>query len=770
MLRAAKLTIAGVVQGVGFRPAVARLAISLGVNGYVKNLGGGEVEIWVEGEGEKVDSFIESIRKGVSPTAKIERIVISNVNPQNLTDFTILKSASESILISEIPPDIGICKWCLEEIIDEGSRRYAYAFNSCAWCGPRYSIIENLPYDRENTSWRDFPLCHSCSEEYGDPCNIRRFHAEGNSCPACGPKIDLLDNDLKSMNVDDPILVAARLVDEGYIVAIKGIGGYHLACLASDDDVVLKLRLRKQRPRQPFAVMALDIETAAKLVLMDDKAEELLTSYERPIVILHKKPSANVSSLLAPGLSTLGIFLPYTGLHYMVLKNVRDKYAVMTSGNPTGQPMVTNEDQLKFLSKIADFFLIHNRRIVNRVDDSVLRFTGDKIQFVRRARGYAPTWIETEVKFSRPVIAFGSDLHSVGAIALENKIIPTQYIGDVDEYECFKDLEKYIVRLCRYYRINPKDAVLVSDMHPLYRSSLLAERWSDTYGAELIKVQHHKSHMASVMLDNFHTIDEPAIAITIDGAGYGEDSAIWGGEIIVWTGEKAERRRHLEYQVMPGGDLATRYPARMLTSILSKVMSEEEIISLFERKGLIKYFTRGVEELHQCVISSKAGKGPLTSSTGRVLDSISVMLKLCKERTYEGEPAILLEDHAWKGRETEIVIPDPTDDEGGIIPTTDLVYQLFCLSDSLKSHDVAYTAQLTIGKLLGEAARNEALTFGIDKIYVSGGAAVNEYIIRGIESSLNVSGLTLKMHRRLPANDGGISAGQVFLAKLLDFV
>jgi len=442
----------------------------------------------------------------------------------------------------------------------------------------------------------------------------------------------------------------------------------------------------------------------------------------------------------------------------------------MTSGNPTGHPMITSEDQLRLLRKVADFFLVHNRRIVNRVDDSVVRFTKGEVQFLRRARGYAPTWIETRFKFSKPVIAFGSDLHSVGAVALDNKIIPTQYIGDVDEYECFKDLEKYLTRLCKYYRINLKDAVLVSDMHPLYRSSLLAERWSSAYGSELIKVQHHKAHMASVLLDNFHAIDEPAVTIAIDGAGYGEDNAIWGGEILVWDGEKADRKAHLEYQVMPGGDLAARFPARMLTSILSKVMSEEEIINLFEKKGLIEYFPRGIEELHLCFISAKLGKGPLTSSTGRVLDSISALLRLCKERTYEGEPAILLEDHASEGREIELAIQDSSTDRERIIPITDLVCHLAYLSDNSKSQDIAYTAQLTIGKLLGQVACNEAVSLGARKIYVSGGAAVNEYILRGIEASIKNTGLILKMHKRLPTNDGGISAGQVFIAKLLGFI
>jgi hydrogenase maturation protein HypF len=766
MLRAARLTITGVVQGVGFRPAITRLALSLGVKGYVKNLGGGEVEIWVEGEDGKVDSFIKSIEGGVTPTARIERVVISDVEPQGLSSFTILKSSPESILISQIPPDIGICKWCLEEIIDKESRRYYYVFNSCAWCGPRYSIIESLPYDRENTSWRDFPLCSSCTEEYNDPQNVRRFHAEGNSCPVCGPKIDLLNNELEPMNVEDPILEAAKLIDEGYIVAVKGIGGYHLASLASDDDVVSKLRLRKKRPRQPFAVMVLDIETAKRLVIIDENAERLLNSYERPIVILRRAPNSNVSPLIAPGLNSLGIFLPYTGLHYFILKNLRDKFAVMTSGNPTGQPMITSEEQLWRLGKVADFFLVHNRRIINRVDDSVVRFTNGRAQFLRRARGYAPTWIECNHRFNRPVIAFGSDLHSVGAVALENKIIPTQYIGDVDEYECFKDLEEYLSRLCRYYRINPRDAVLVSDMHPLYRSSLLAERWSETYGSELIKVQHHKAHMASVMLDNLHPVDEPAVIVAIDGAGYGEDGAIWGGEILAWDGEKADRKWHLEYQVMPGGDLATRFPARMLTSILSKVMSEEEIINLYEKKGMMNYFPRGVEELHLCVVHAKSGRGPRTSSTGRILDSISALLKLCKERTYEGEPAILLEDHAWMGSEIELAIPDPTNEEG-VIPTTDLVYQLACLTDSLKSRDIAYTAQLAIGKMLGLAAVKEAISLGAKVVYISGGAAVNDYIVQGVQSSIRDAGLTLRMHKRLPPNDGCISAGQAFMAKML---
>ncbi len=764
MLGAVKLIISGIVQGVGFRPAIARICHKMGINGYVKNLGGGEVEIWIEGEPEKVQYFLKTLKENVPPTSKIEKIIVEEKKPLNIKGFTILRSAHESFLISEIPPDIAICNWCLNEINSKESRRYNYAFNACAWCGPRYSIIERLPYDRENTSWIDFPLCHSCIEEYNDPENIRRFHAEGNSCPICGPKLSLLNNNLEVLDVADPLLEASKLIDEGYIVAIKGIGGYHLAALATNDDVVSKLRLRKQRLRQPFAIMALDIEIARGLVVIDNKAEKLLTSYERPIVILQKTENSNVSSLVAPGLNTIGIYLPYTGIHYILLKNTKDKFAIMTSGNPTGQPMITSEEQLKRLNKIADFFLIHNRRIINRIDDSVVRFTNGEVQLLRRARGYAPTWIETSVRFNRPVIAFGSDLHNVGAIGVENKIIPTQYIGDVDEYESFKDLETYLYRLCQYYKINPREAILVADLHPLYRSLLLAEKWCNAYDAELIRVQHHKAHMASVMLDNSHTIDEPAVAITVDGAGYGEDNAIWGGEILSWDGNKIHRCAHLEYHVMPGGDLATKYPARMLASILGKILSEEEVFSIFEKRRLLEYLPIGIEELHYCVMSAKNGRGQLTSSTGRVLDSISVLLRLCKERSYEGEPAILLEDYAAHGKEVEVAIPDIKDK---IIPTSDIILQIVNLADTLNGHDIAYTALLTIGKLLGEVAKEEALKYDLDKIYISGGAAVNEYIIRGIESAIKNSGVMLKMHKKLPPNDGCISAGQVFITKML---
>ncbi|MEM3449617.1 MAG: carbamoyltransferase HypF [Nitrososphaerota archaeon] len=770
MLRAVRITVTGVVQGVGFRPAITRLALSVGVNGYVKNLGGGEVEIWVEGEDRKVELFIKSIEKGITPTAKIEKIIINDAKPNNFNEFTIHKSSSDSLLISEVPPDISICEWCLKEILDKENRRYAYAFNSCSWCGPRYSIIESIPYDRDNTSWKEFPLCPSCLEEYNNVSDIRRFHGEGISCSYCGPRLNLLDNDLKLLNVRDPILEAAKLINEGCIVAVKGIGGYHLACLASDDEVVLKLRLRKHRPRQPFAIMALNLEILKKLVLVNDKAEKLLLSYERPILILPRTADANVSPLVAPGLNTLGVFIPYTGLHYLLLMNIKDKFAIMTSGNPTGHPMIIGEEDLKKLTSVADYFLVHNRRIINRVDDSVIRFTRGEAVFLRRGRGYAPRWIETNLRFSRPVIAFGSDLQSTGAIAIDNKIIPTQYIGDVDEYECYKDLEKYLYRLCNYYKINPKDAIIVSDLHPLYSSSLLAENWSNKYGSELIKVQHHKAHMASAMLDNLHDIDEPAVAITIDGAGYGEDGAIWGGEILTWDSEKIERKAHLEYQIMPGGDLATKYPARMLVSILSKILSEEEIVRLFERRGLIHYFPHGFEEFQQCISLAKSGRGQLTSSTGRVLDSVSVLLQLCKERTYEGEPAILLEEHASNGREIKLLTSDLINYKDGIIPSTEIIRQLVDLIDNTKSQDIAYTAQLIIGKLLGNAALEEALNYGSNVVYVSGGAAVNEYIIQGIESSLKNSGLILKMSKRLPPNDGCISAGQAFILKLLEIV
>jgi len=761
-LEAVKIYISGIVQGVGFRPFIYRLAVKHGLKGYVRNLGGSEVEVHVEGFKEDIDAFLNAVPKEKPPPAKIEEIRIKKSLFMGYKEFEIQSSGKKAKFYSMIPPDFGICEHCITEILDPNSRHYRYPFNSCAWCGPRFSIIEKLPYDRENTSMRDFPLCEYCESEYNDPDNIRRFHIQGISCPICGPKIWLETVDGEKLDIKDPLKEAAKLIDEGYILAIKGLGGFHIASLATIDDVVLELRRRKKRRNKPFALMTLDIETASRLVELNRKAINLLNSPEKPIVLLDEREDSPVSRFVAPGLDKQGVMLPYTGIHYLLLMETRDRFLIMTSGNRKGKPMCTDIKCAKArLSDIVDFFVFHNRRIINRVDDSVLRFTNGQVTFLRRSRGYAPAWIHLPFKLRRPVIAFGAELQNVGAVGFDDKVILTQYIGDTDEIENLNYLNRALKFFVDVYGIDINEAILVTDKHPNYSSRILAERWSAENGSELLRVQHHVAHIVSVMAEKKLKIGSEVVGIAIDGLGYGDDSNIWGGEIFVMSYNHYERIGHLEYHEMPGGDLSVIYPLRMLISILSKKMNFRSIIRLINEHKIGDKRTRKYPE----VVLRQLEKAKKTSSLGRVLDSISCLLGICCERTYEGEPAIKLEAAAKNGVLINEFLEIPIKRINGkkVIITSELIMEIIDNINKRK-RDLAYTAQIALGRALGRVAREYAERRGLEHVVVSGGAAVNNYIIKGIKEIIENDNLKLLLPNKVPAGDGGLALGQVAIA------
>jgi len=764
-MKAIKLRITGIVQGVGFRPFIKRAAIKADVKGYVKNLGGGEVEIHIEGSEESINQFMKLLIHEKPPPVRIDSITALDTEPTGFKEFRIARSDQKRLLLSEIPQDLGMCDKCLEEVLDPSSRWYGYAFNSCAWCGPRYSMIYSLPYDREKTSMNEFPLCDECRREYEDLWNERRYHAQGISCPRCGPRLKLLDNDLREIKVNDPIRAAAELIESGKIVAIKGVGGFHIACLASSDEVVLELRRRKRRPRKPFALMALNIEIAKKLVEVSSDAEKLLLSQVKPIVILPRRTGSPASRLIAPELRTLGVMLPYTPLHYLLLSRTNDRFLVMTSGNLYGDPMISDDSKLSELSKVADYILTHNRKIVRRIDDSVIRLTYGGAVILRSGRGISPRTIKLPFKLGYGVAAFGAELQTAGAIGVEDRIILAPFSGDTDNPLVLREHESSIKFLMKSYGLQESKPIIAVDMHPSYSSRKAAEKLAARKSLELRLIQHHFAHIASAMAEWGHDPEEAALGIAIDGVGYGVDGSIWGGEIIAWNGESFLRLGHLEYHVMPGGDLATRYPLRMLSSILSKFMSYEEVRGLFEERGFLSKMRHGARELEACLKVSKEGK-PLTSSTGRFLDSVSALLGLCFERTYEGEPAIILEESSFNGIPLKVDI-DLVKEDGGekIILTSKLMELIVERLDGERCMNLAYSAQYLLGKALGEAAASIAKSLEVKSLYVSGGAAVNQIILQGIADG---SGLELRVNRRIPANDGGIAVGQVYIAGLCD--
>ncbi len=766
-MKAVKIYVTGVVQGVGFRPFIRRIAHLADVSGYVKNLGGGEVEIHVEANDEaKIELFFKLFKEKRPPSARMDCVKSIEVNPLGIQGFRILESSGERLLASEIPQDLAMCEECLKEILNPHSRWYKYPFNSCAWCGPRYSMIYKLPYDRENTAMRDFPLCDECLGEYDDLWNERRHHAQGISCPRCGPSVFLLDRGLERVEVDDPVREAAKLINDGMIIAVKGVGGYHIACLASDDEVVFELRKRKGRPRKPFAIMALNLEVAERLVEIPKEFLELFTSFIKPIIILPKKEGCPVSDYVAPSLRSLGIMLAYTPLHYLLLMESRDKFMVMTSGNVHGDPMISDESRLKELTSIVDYILAHNRRIVHRVDDSVVRSTHGGTVILRYGRGYAPRILKLKHVLRKPVIAFGGDLETNGAVGFDDNVILAPYSGDMDSPRVLEEHISNIEFLTSCYGLKERNPVVAADLHPAYHSRRAAERYASSNDFELKLVQHHLAHFASIMAEIGHDPEEPAVGIAIDGAGYGLDGAIWGGEILAWLDGVFERVGFLDYSLMPGGDLASYRPARMLMSILSKFMSLEEVESYVYRHGLLKGLKHGMRELKAVLAQIKQGKGPVTSSTGRFLDSISALLNLCLERTYEGEPAIMLEEASHGGA----LIVRSSDDfiskkgDAHLVMTGGIMKALVENLDNNSRRDLAYTAQYLLGECLGIIAAEKAQELGVKAIYVSGGAAVNHVILSAIE---HASRLKVHVNRMIPAGDGGVAVGQVYLAGLL---
>lgn len=763
---ALKLRVSGIVQGVGFRPFIYRIAVKSKVKGYVRNMGGSEVEIHIEGTNGEILTFLRLLESEKPPPARIEEIEMEESKPRAFNRFEILKSNAYSKIYSMIPPDIGICDYCLQEILDKNSRWYNYPFNSCAWCGPRFSILEKLPYDRENTAMKDFPLCEPCLSEYKDPNDIRRFHAQGISCSLCGPKVWLTDNRGEVLNAKDPIMEAAKLIDEGNIVAIKGLGGFHIAGLATDDDVVLLLRKRKRRPQKPFALMALNVKVAEKIIVLNDKLLKLLTSAEKPIVLAPKRENTEVSEYIAPGLDTLGVMLPYTGLHYLLLMQTKDKFLIMTSGNPKGKPMCIDEKcAYNKLSEYVDYFLMHNRRIINRIDDSVVRLTNGKLSFLRRSRGYAPTWFKSPFKMKKPILAFGAELSNVGAIGLKERIIPTQYIGDMDDFETLNFLEEALNFLVKAYNIDVEDSIVVSDAHPYYATTRLAEEWSRKYRIPLVKVQHHHAHIVSAMVEHKLPTETKIVGIAIDGVGYGDDKRIWGGEVLITSYKKYIRVGHLKYQPMPGGDLATIYPVRMLTGILSSALGLNEAKEFILKNKLYEWLKYGYRELN-VIMKQIVNKFYVeTSSLGRILDAVSALLGVCYHRTYEGEPAMKLEAYARGGKildyQPKIIL------ENGIyiVDITDMFQWILSVINDSNKKDIALTIQHCIGEALAKICLKVIKGSKLPpKIVVSGGAAVNDYIIKAIIVEAMENDVEVLLNRKVPPGDGGLALGQVAVA------
>ncbi|RLI93791.1 MAG: carbamoyltransferase HypF [Candidatus Altiarchaeales archaeon] len=773
MLRRAVIHVSGIVQGVGFRPFVYRLAIHHNLKGYVLNLGDAGVEIVLEGEDSAINEFVEDLKSKKPPTARIDSLKITWMQYKGeFNDFKIETSSPRtSQVLSTVPPDVGICDDCIADILTPGRRWYHYPFTCCAVCGPRFTVICDLPYDRERTSMVDFPLCRDCLKEYEDPLD-RRYHAEGICCPICGPQMFLYDNKGDLVDDSNPIVTAAKLLSEKYIIAVKGIGGFHIAATAVDDDVVLELRRRRKRKSRPFAVMSPDIPTIRTYAIVSEQEEKLLKSYQRPIVLLRKSPGYYLSKWVSPGLHNVGVMLPYTGIHLLLLHYCHEPALIMTSGNIPGEPMVIdNANAFRSLGNIVDYFLIHNRRIVNRCDDSVLRVTSNLPTFIRRSRGYAPTPIHLDtLKSNVTVLSLGAELQVTGALLREDKCFLTQHIGDVDNYSALnflKDALSFLLKVTRTKHID----VVVCDLHPNFSTTRLAQLLAEKYNAELIQIQHHFAHLSSLIAESGVSLDDPVVGIVIDGYGYGLDGTAWGGEIILYKDGEFERLGHLRYQPMPGGDASAKYPARMLAGMLSTILPLREVRD-FLMSHCLDGFKHGAAELDAVLKQlAKDFNVPRTSSLGRVLDAFSALFGLCYERTYEGEPAMKLESFALSAsKSSSININTPLIlDKTITINVNDLLRQVINLIESketIPANIIAREIHRSLAKALAEAAIQVAESVDTHLIGISGGAAVNDLIVSTIENEVRKNGYKLLRHRSVPPGDGGISLGQAFAASL----
>jgi hydrogenase maturation protein HypF len=755
-----KVKITGIVQGVGFRPFVYRTAVRHGLSGYVQNRGDAGVEILLEGTEEAIAAFLHDLQVQKPPQAQIHEVTKTQLEGKSeFTNFAIIQSSVEMEHSgSVVPPDSAICSDCLRELRAPADPRFDYFFITCVNCGPRFTIIERLPYDRENTTMQEFPLCGFCQKEYTDPLN-RRFHAQTVACPLCGPKAYLTTQTGEAVFVADPVREAGRLLSEGSIVAVKGYGGFHIAASAVREVPLLRLRASKHRLAKPFALLARSLEAAESFAEVNSKEREVLTSPARPVVLLNKNPDYYLSPQIAPGLHNVGVMLPYSGMHYMLFDCVADVAFVMTSANPTNQPIVKDNDEaLRILSGTVDYFLFHNRQIAHRCDDSVTRIHSGKNAFIRRSRGYAPAPVMLKQKAKRCVVALGGELNNTSCVLNADKAFLSQHIGDVENVETrsfLKEATQHLIRLT-----NSKIQAVACDLHPKFTTTNLAQELSKENGWPLIQVQHHHAHVAALMAE--YNVDE-IVGVACDGFGYGVDGSAWGGEILHCTRDSAGFRRvgYLEPQPLLGGDVATRYPLRIAAGILSKEINISDWLMQHASQ-----FPHGETEIQLILDQFKTQIAPKTTSLGRILDATAAILGICYERTYEGEAAMRLESAAVKGKDvlglTSVVC-------GKALDTTQMLVSVFENKDKFSKADLAYSVHAYLAKGLAALAVEKAADCGVGIVGFTGGSAVNLLLSTLMREVVEAQGLRFLAHEAVPSGDGGISLGQAVVGGFSKF-
>lgn len=764
-LERARIIVHGIVQGVGFRPTVYRIAKEMNLKGSVRNLGN-SVEIILEGTKGQIKEFVKNLKANKPPISKIENLKIiseGEIETSEFDDFIILESSANFSGSSVIPPDVAVCDNCLEEILNKGNNRFKYPFTACTDCGPRFTVIKSIPYDRERTSMDEFPLCDECTLEYRDPLD-RRYHAEATCCQTCGPSVFLYKDGI--LDVGNPIAEAAKLIDERNILAIKGIGGTHLVAKTTEDDPVITLRERLGRFNQPFACMSPDIETVKTFAEVADFEKKTLISRRRPIVVLNKNENYYLAPSVSPNLHNLGIMLPYSGLHHLLFQETEEPAYIMTSANIPGEPMLIDNDEIiAKLEGIADYYLLHDRKIVNRCDDSVIRFRAGDLAFIRRSRGYVPEPYDfSKIADDINILALGPELDVTFSLLKDQKCYVSQHIGNTTKYETYNYLQDAINYMMDITKTESVDLV-ACDLHPMFFTTKLAHELSEKFECDVYGVQHHHAHAGALFVD--HGIEE-LICIAADGVGYGADGSAWGGEILHAKGENYERLGCLMSQNMAGGDLTTKYPVRMVMAMLYDYYDSEELKELMENE-YVHYFKYGAKEIDLVLKQLERGFNiQKTTSTGRVLDAISAALGICGERTYEGECAMKLESIAYHGEDTiDIPLEIKKDNEMNILDTSKILISVLEAKKSGKRvQDIACSAQRAVGEGLAKLGIKAADKTGVDIIGGTGGVFYNEAISKTIKEVVTENGYEFIQHKNTCAGDGSVSLGQAAIAAL----
>lgn len=764
MEKSVRLHITGIVQGVGFRPFVYNLAGKYRLRGFCLNDGEGVI---IEVQGSAIGSFIDELRSSPPPLSKIEDFREEEVLRQPFSGFTIKESIGEAGQSTLVSPDVALCTDCERELFDHSDRRYLYPFINCTNCGPRYSIVLDIPYDRPKTTMARFNMCPACEAEYKDP-NDRRFHAQPNACADCGPKVWLEKKGERSDALNfEAIRLAQRLLENGKILAIKGLGGFHLACDAGNSGAVARLRelKRKSLSRQlksnkPFALMAPDMKTIKEFAFVNKKEAELLEGRIKPIVLLEKKGSGALSGDVSPKNGFYGFMLPYTPLHHLLFHGAFFKALVMTSGNLSEEPIViANEEAVKKLYGIADAFLLHDRAIYMRVDDSIARVDGKRKKVLRRARGFTPYPIAIDVS-APDVLACGAELKNTFCVTKGSNAIMSQHIGDLETSEALEFFEETLENLKNTFRAKP--AYLAYDMHPDYLGTKFAKEYAeknDIKPDKMFAVQHHHAHIASVMAE--HGIKDEVIGVAFDGTGYGTDGRIWGAEFLIADRNDFRRAAHFDYIRLPGGERAIKEPWRTALSYVIHSYGDEAgeaIKTLFRR--LDKKDIKIVSQMIRSNINS-----PLASSAGRLFDAISSIIGLKDFITFEGEAAIELENAASKAKASKAYKFEVAEGEPFKIDFRQTIREIIKdISADIDKAVIARKFHNTIARVIVHVAQILRNSTGINKVVLSGGVFQNRLLSKLSEKFLTEKGFEVFMNEKTPANDGGISLGQAIIA------